>query len=145
MKWLTPFAALGAVAVLVAAGGSSRHMTAPLRQQIAAVARRTAHSLNDSSPLTAVRVYGPASYRAVLKASDGTTTTNRRKGRFYVIVLRGRFVCAWCPRPPGAQSPHGSIVTRIWSPNGHGGGFGIRSKLPASLSRLGSPTLVRIG
>ena len=143
MKVLAGVVALVSV-VLVAAGGSSHRMSAPLRQRIAEVARRTAHSLEDSSPLTTVRVYGPASYRAVLKAFDGTTTTNRRKGHFYVIVLTGRFVCAWCPRPPGAQSPHGSIVTRIWSPDGHGGGFGIRRKLPASLSQLGRPTLVRL-
>jgi hypothetical protein len=127
--------------VLVAAGGSSHRLTAPLRQRIAAVARRTAHSLDDSSPSTAARVYGPASYRAALKASDGATTTNRRQGRFYVIVLHGRFVCAWCPRPPGAHSP---IATRIWSATGHGGGFGIRSKLPASLSQLGRPTLISL-
>lgn len=144
MKWLALCAALLAVAVLVAAGGGSPRMSASLQQRIAVVARRTAHSLDDSSPLTAVRVYGPASYRSVLHASDGTTTTNRRKGRFYVIVLDGRFVCAWCPRPPGAHSPHGSIVTRIWSPTGHGGGFGIRRKVPASLSRLGGPAVVRV-
>jgi hypothetical protein len=144
MKWLMGCAALVSAAVLVAAGGSSHHMTAHLRQRIAVVARRTARSLDDSSRLKAAWVYGPASYRAVLHASDGTTTTNRRKGHFYVIVLHGRFVCAWCPRPPGAQSPHGSIVTRIWSPDGHGGGFGMRSKIPASLSRLGRPTLISL-
>ena len=144
MKVLAGVAALLSVGVLVAAGGSSQRMSASLRQRIAAVAHRTAHSLEDSSRLTTARVYGPASYRAVLKASDGTTTTNHRKGRFYVIVLHGRFVCSWCPRPPGAQSPHGSIATRIWSPDGHGGGFGIRRKLPGSLSQLGSPTLVRL-
>jgi hypothetical protein len=87
--------------MLVAAGGTSHHTTAALRQRIAAVARRTARSLDDSSPLKAVRVYGPASYRAVLNASDRTTTTNRRKGRFYVIVLHGRFVCTWWSTPAG--------------------------------------------
>lgn len=143
MKVLAGVVALVSI-VLMAAGGSSHQLTTPLRQRIAEVARRTAHSLGDSSPVNTVRVYGPASYQAVLKASDGTTTTNRRKGHFYVIVLQGRFVCKWCPRPPGARSPHGSIVTRIWSPDGHGGGFGIRRKLPGSLSQLGRPTLVRL-
>ena len=143
MKVLAGIVALGSV-VLVAAGGSSPHLSTPLRQRIAEVAHRTAHSLGDSSPLTTARVYGPASYRAILKASDGTATTNSPIGHFYVIVLRGRFVCTWCPRPPGAQSPHGSIVTRIWSPDGHGGGFGIRRKLPASLSQLGRPATVRL-
>lgn len=143
MKVLAGVAALVSIA-LVAAGGSGRPMTAALRQQIAAVARTTAPALDDSSPVKTVWAYGPASYRAVLNASDGTTTTNRKKGRFYVIVLRGRFVCPSCPRPPGGQSPHGSIATRIWSPNGHGGGFGIRRKLPGSLSRLGRPTLIRV-
>jgi hypothetical protein len=142
MKVLVAAAALASVAVLVAAGGSSRHLSAPIREQIAGVARRTAHSLGDSVGLKAARVYGPASYRAAVQAADGATTTNRKQGRFYVIVLRGDFVCSWCPLPPGAQSPHGSIATRIWSATGHGGGLGIRRKLPASLSRLGKPTRI---
>lgn len=142
VKVLAAVAALASIAVLVAAGGSSRHMSAPLRERITAVARRTAHSLDDSAALKVASVYGPASYRAAAHAADGTTTTNRKKGRFYVIVLRGRFVCSWCPLPPGAQSPHGSIATKIWSPHGHGGGLGIRRKLPTSLSRLGPPTRI---
>lgn len=143
MKVLTAVAALAAV-VLVAAGGSGPHMTASLRQRIAAVARKTARSLDDSVPTKTARVYGPASYRAALEAADGATTTNRRRGHFYVIVVRGRFTCPWCPRPPGAQSPYGSFLTRIWSPDGRGGGFGIRTKLSASLARLGRPTLVSL-
>ena len=74
-----------------------------------------------------------------MKAVDGVTTTDRKQGWFYVIAVRGHFVCAWCPRPPGGPSPQGSIATRIWSPAGHGGGFGIRKSLPASFSRLGEP------
>jgi hypothetical protein len=145
MKVLIGVAALASVAVLVAAGGSGRRMSAPIRDRLAAVARDTAHSLDDSARLKVANVYGPASHRAVVNAADGGTTTNRKKGRFYVIVLRGHFVCSWCPRPPGARSPHGSVVTRIWSPDGHGGGFGIRRKLPASLSRLGKPTRIAVG
>jgi hypothetical protein len=144
MKVLTGVVALVSVAVLGAGGGSSRHMSAPLRQRIAAVARTTARKLADPSVTTA-QAYGPASYRAVLVASEGVTTTNRRRGRFYLIVLHGRFVCAGCPRPPGAQSPQGSIATRLWSPDGAGGGgFGIRSKLPATISQLGRPTLISL-
>jgi hypothetical protein len=143
MKVLAAVAALAAV-VLVAAGGSGPHLTVSLRQRIAAVTRKTARSLDDSVRAKTASVYGPDSYRAVLKAAGGATTSNRRPGHFYVIVVRGRFTCPWCPRPAGAQSPHGSILTRIWSPDGHGGGFGIRRKLPASLARLGRPTLVSL-
>lgn len=145
MKLLAVVGALASVGVLVAAGGNGRHLSAPIRQQIARVARNTAHSLGDSAALKLARVYGPVSYRAAVQAADGATTANRKKGRFDVLVLRGSFVCSWCPRPPGAASPHGSIVTRIWSPTGHGGGFGIRRKLPASFARLGKPTRIDLG
>ena len=142
MKVLTGVAALASI-VLVAAGGGSHHMSAPLRQRIAVVARRTARSLEDINVKTA-RVYGPTSYRAAMHAWDGTTTPNRRKGPFYLIVLRGRFICAWCPLPRGAHPPYGSFATRLWSPNGGGGGFGVQKKLRASISRLGRPTLISL-
>ena len=150
MKWLIGFPALVSVAVLVAAGGSSRHMNAPLRQRIVAVARRAAHQMDDSAPVKTVLVYGPASYRVALSAfGGGVTTPNQKKGRFYVIAVRGRFVCASCPRPALASgqpgpSPRGSIVTRLWSPTGGGGGIGLSKKLPASMARLGRPARISL-
>jgi hypothetical protein len=144
MKVVTGVAVLVSV-VLVAAGVSAAHpQSSSLRQRMATVARRLAQSLDDSRPAKTARVYGPASYRVALHAFSGGTTPNRRKGRFYVIVVRGRFVCAWCPRPPGAESPQGSIATKLWSPTGHGGGFGLNRKVPGSLSLLGPPIRISL-
>lgn len=142
---LAGVAALASVAVLVAAGGSSSHVGAPVRPQLAAVARRLALVMNDSLPAKTARVYGPVSYERAIKAFEGGTTSQRRPGRYYLVVLRGRFVCAWCPRPEGAKSPRGSLALRVWSPSTGNNGVGLSSKLPTSMSHLGRPTRISLG
>jgi hypothetical protein len=105
--------------------------------------------MDDSRPTKTARVDGPASYAAALKAWGGATTPNRRKGRYYVIVVHGRFVCGWCPRPAAANgraapSPRGSITTRLWSPTTGSNGIGLRTRLPASIARLSRPILISL-
>jgi hypothetical protein len=146
MKLLTAVAALVSVVVLVAAGGGSPRMDAPLRQRLAAVARRLAVVMIDSRPLRTARVYGPASYRAAMRAwSGGATTSNRRSGRYYVVVIRGRFVGPGGIPPVGRHGPlHYSVASRPWSPTTGNGGISLRNKLPATMSRLGRPALISL-
>jgi hypothetical protein len=81
---------------------------------------------------------------------DRATTPNRRKGRYYVIVTRGRFVCkAFCSPPPArngrpAPARHYSIASRPWSPTTGNNGLGLSNKIAASLSELGRPTLISL-
>jgi hypothetical protein len=141
MKVLTGVAALLLVAVLVAAGGGRHRIGPPLRQRLVRVARRLAHEMTGYRPARTVRVYGPASYKAALAAWDGgATTPNGRKGRYYVIVVRGHFVATGF-----AASPSGSVASRLWSPTSGSSGTAFSNKLPASISRLGHPTLIQLG
>ena len=138
MKILAGVAALLSVTVLVAAGGGSRELGAPLRQRLAADALRLARAMGDPRPARTARVYGPASYKAALAAwGGGVTSPDVRKGPYYVIVVRGHFVF------DGAfRSTRGSVATRLWSPTRGNSGTGLGNKLPASMSRLGRPTLI---
>jgi len=138
MNVLTAVAALLSVVVLVGAGGGRRHLSAPLRQRITADALRLARSLGDPRPARTARVYGPASYKTALTAwGGGVTSPNVRKGRYYVIVVRGRFVF-----DGPFRSTSGTVATRLWSPTTGNNGTGLGRKLPASMSRLGRPTLI---
>ena len=140
MKALSGVAALLSVAVLVAAGGSSRFLSAPLRQRIASDALGLARSMGDPRPARTVWVYGPASYQTALAAwGGGITSPNVRKGRYYVIVVRGHFVFNGPFR-----TTMGSVATRLWSPSRGNSGTGLGNKLPASISRLGRPTLIEL-
>ena len=125
----------------VEALGAGHHMTASVQHRIASVARRTARRFDDSRPTKTAEVYGPTSYQVALSAwGGGVTTSNRKQGRYYVIVVRGRFV--W----DSGGSSRGSILTRLWTPDGHGGGgTGLSNKLPASMARLGRPTTIDLG
>jgi hypothetical protein len=106
---------------------ASHHMT--FRQGVVAIARKLAHHM-DYHSVTTAELYGPASYQAAFRAfSNGPTTPDRRKGRFYVVALQG----------------HSEAVWRLWSPDRHGfEATGFRSKLPASLSRLGRPAVITL-
>lgn len=140
MKVLAGVAALLCVLVVVAAGGSTRHMSGSLRQRIVTDARKLAYAMGDSLPVKTAQVYGPASYERALAAwGGGVTSPNVRKGRYYVIVVRGRFNCAG----PFRRSL-GSVATRLWSPTTGNNGTGLGYKLPASTSRLGHPTLISL-
>jgi hypothetical protein len=145
MKGLTGVAVLVAITLGASACTGGHRLSAPLQTRIAALARNSASSLGDASVKTA-QVYGPAPRVALVEASSGervSETAHEPKARFYLIVLRGHFVCKWCTRPPGAQSPHGTIATQIWSPQAAGyGDFGLTDSLPASMSRLGKPTVI---
>jgi hypothetical protein len=140
MKVLTAIAALASVVVLVAAGGGSPRIAAPLRHRLAVAARRLAQAMGDPRPTRTARVYGPASYRTALAAfGGGVTSPNLRRGRYYVIVVQGHFVF------DGAfRSTSGTVASRLWSPTRGNSGLGLGNKLPASMSRLGRPTLIRL-
>jgi hypothetical protein len=140
MKVLTAVAALTSIVVLVAAGGSSPRTSAPLRHRLAAAARRLAQAMGDPRPARTVRVYGPASYSTALAAfGGGVTSPDPRKGRYYVIVVRGHFVF------DGAfRATSGTVARRLWSPTRGDSGLGLGNKLPSSMSRLGRPTLIRL-
>ena len=138
MKLLAGVAALLSVAVLVAAGGSSSHLSPPLRERIASDALRLARAMGDPRPARTARVYGPGSYKTALAAwGGGISSPNVRQGRYYVIVVHGHFVLHGAFR-----STKGSVATRLWSPTRGNSGTGLGNKLPASMSRLGRPTLI---
>jgi hypothetical protein len=140
MKVLSGIAALLSVAALVAAGGSSPHLSAPLRQRIAADALRLSRAMGDSRPARTAQVYGPASYETALASWGGEITTpNARKGPYYVIVVRGHFVFHGPFR-----TTRGLVATRLWSPSRGNSGTALGNKLPASISRLGRPTLIEL-
>jgi hypothetical protein len=93
----------------------------------------------DSSSTQMVEVYGPDSRAALVRASSGEVvaeTARERQARFYLIVLRGHFVCESCSRPPGAKPPRGTIETQVWSPTLGGTDFGLSDRLGAGMPRL---------
>lgn len=124
-----------------------QHLT--FRQKLVTVARTMARNLGDPAVKTA-RLFGPAAYTVALSAfSDGTTTPNRERGRFYVIALHGNFVCTTCG---GAQSGVWHVATTLWTPTGGDTGWGRRAgtgprrhELVASMSRLGRPKRISLG
>jgi hypothetical protein len=125
-----PFVLVACACLVAGCGGSSDQTKARN------VARTMARNFGDPSVRTA-QLYGPASYQVAFSAfSGGPTTPNQRSGRFYVIVLHGRFT--------GDGSTAAPTVSRLWSPTGHGGGTGFRRDLPASMSRLGRPTVISL-
>jgi hypothetical protein len=147
MKSLTCIAVLAAITLGASACSSSHRLSARLQEQIAAMAREKAVSLGDASVKTA-QVYGPASHVALVEASTGqrvSESAHEPKGRFYLIVLHGHFVCHGCTHLT-AESPRGTIATQVWSPTVPGyGDFGLMHSLPASMSRLGRPAVIRLG
>lgn len=106
---------------------ATHHLT--FHQQVLAIARKLAHHMQYHAVKTA-DLYGPASYQAAFRASsNGPTTTDRRKGRFYIIALQG----------------HTEAIWRLWSPSQHHfEATGFRRRLPATLAQLGSPTLIKL-
>ena len=124
---------------------SSDRLPKRLLRRITAEARRLTDRLGDSSVKSA-EVYGPRSRLTLVKASSTDwerTTAAERKG-FYLIVVRGHFVCNACSIPPGAKPPSGTIGTDIWSLREGGTDFGLDDGLPAAVSRLGTPTVIRL-
>ena len=129
-------------------GGSTGGQTLPasLVKQIAAVARNTSGTyLGDASVKTA-EVYGPASYLTIEKASNRAFASGGSlQGDFYLIVLRGHFVCN-CPTPPGGQTPRARIATVVWSPTRKENAteFALARRLPRTMSRLGKATVISV-
>lgn len=92
-----------------------------------------------------VKVFGPGSRRALVKASSGDLVQKiaaERKG-FYVIVLHGHFVAG--SHPAGTKAPRGAVETQVWSVKEGVTDTGISNRLPAAVYRLKGPTLVAIG
>jgi hypothetical protein len=143
MKVVLGIAALVAVGVLVAAGGSSSLTGASLRQRMAVAARRLTLAMDDALPAKTAQVYGPAPYPVALHAwNDNASPPRRQRGTWYVIVVHGRFVWHGPFRPS-----RGSFAARLWSPapSNSGIGFsGLSSKLPAMLARLGRPIVISL-
>ena len=125
---------------------SENHLPRPLVSRIAAEARRLTRGLGDSSVKTA-EVYGPRSRIALVRASSRAweRTTARERTGFYLIVVRGHFVCHSCSVPAGGKAPRGTIAADIWSRTEGGTDFGLSRRLPAAMSRLGSPTVISLG
>jgi hypothetical protein len=100
--------------------------------------------MNDSRSLSTARVYGPASYQAAMKAWSGGPTTRNRPGRYYVVVICGRFTGPGGQPPVGHAPLHYSVALRPWSPSTGNNGIGLRNKLPRSMSQLGRPALISL-
>lgn len=64
--------------------------------------------------------------------------------RFYLIVLRGHFICRDCSVAPGAKPPRGTIATLVWPPTEGGTDSGISDRLAAGMSRLGRPVTISL-
>jgi hypothetical protein len=141
MKVLTGVVVVVSAGVLVAAGGSGRRTSAPLKHRFALPARRLALAMNDSLPARTAKVYGPASYRVALHAWSATARAPRSpRGHWYVIVIRGHFV--W--NGP-FRSSRGSFAARLWSAGAGNSGIGysgVSRALPAAMSRLRGPRLI---
>jgi hypothetical protein len=120
-------------------------LPAPVAKRIAAQGRDLAKSLGDPAVKTA-QVYGPDSRYVLVKASSGDLVEKlaRERRGFYLIVLRGRFVCNSCTGPAGAAPPKGTIATNVWSPTRGGTDFGLSRGLPAAVSGLPGPTVVEL-
>jgi hypothetical protein len=145
MKSVAAAAALSAALLAASGCGGSSHGSASALHRASMVARNIARSLDDPSAKTA-EVFGPASYTALVNASQNVSSTAHRSGSFYLLVLHGRFVCAWCSRPPGGKSPTGRTVTQIWSPAAGRLDLSILHRgLAPSISRLGRPTPISWG
>ena len=131
-------AACGGVKQTAASGS----LPSPLVKQIQAEVLKQAVILGASSAKS-IEVYGPASHVAIERASSpGSVGGTRVAGAWYLIVLRGNF--AWNgPVPPGAKQPHGKIAMEVWSPKtSAGGGYSLGNRLPKTVSRLKSPTVI---
>jgi hypothetical protein len=147
MERLIGVAVLLAITLLAAACNGGHRLSAPLQKRIAAMVREKAGSLGDPTVKTA-QVYGPATRVALLEASLGqgvSESPHKRRAGFYLIVLHGHFVCRGCPHLR-APSPRGTIATQLWSPTVAAYGvFSLGDRLPASMSRLGKPTVISLG
>lgn len=149
MHRLAAIALAGSLA-LAAAGcgggsGDGHALPAPLVKQLTAVARSSARSFfGDPSPQTA-EVYGPASYEAIEASDPASPGRSALPGDFYLIVLRGHFVCN-CPVPPGGAPPRGTVATVVWSPTKQRGvtDYGLARRPPRPAARLGKPTVISL-
>jgi hypothetical protein len=145
MGRLIGVAVLVAITLVASACSGGHHLSAHLQKQIAAMTRKETASLGDSSVKTA-QVYGPAPAIALDEATSGhriSASAQEPKGRFYLIVLPGHFVCHTCSHLNRGPPPHGTIATQVWSPTVPAyGDFGLRHSLPASMSRLEKPTVI---
>jgi hypothetical protein len=106
--------------------------------------RRTQGSGHKPATLTA-EVYGPASRKALVRASSGAwilESAREHKERFYLIVLHGHFVAG--SHPAGTKAPQGTIETQVWSPKAGVTDTGISDRLPAAVSRLHRLTAITL-
>jgi hypothetical protein len=125
---------------------SGTRLSKLLHKEIAAMVRASRNPADQTS-VTRVEVYGPASRLALVRASSGSWVSEspgERKAPFYLIVLYGKFVCASCSVPPGAEAPRGTIETNVWSPTIGGTDFGIGDRLPTWVSRLPRLAVIRV-
>lgn len=145
------FAAAVASSAVWIGSASARRATAEglpasVQKRIAAQARRTARFLSDPTVATAT-VFGPSSRVALVRAASGDLvreTARQRRERFYLIVLRGHFVCRTCSAPPGGKLPRGRIATLVWTPSQGVTDLGVSNRLRPSISHLGTPTILNL-
>src|SRR5579875_916581 len=106
----------------------------------------TAISAATASSKASAALGGAASRYLLVKASSGDLVqkTARERMGFYLIVLRGHFVCHSCTGPAGAKPLRGTIATDVWSPTTGGTDFSLSDRLPAAISRLRGPTVVTL-
>jgi outer membrane murein-binding lipoprotein Lpp len=144
MNRLACVAVVVAITLLASGCTNSHRLSAPLQKRIAAAARERAAALGDASVKT-VQVYGPAPYAAIEEASSAGRGVDEPKGRFYLLVLHGHFVCHSCAGVLGGRPPRGTIARFTWSPTTAGYEiFGLGQSLPASITRLGNPTVISL-
>ena len=143
MKRLTLVGLVLFVALACAAcgGGGTRaaarsHALPPsLVKQIQAAVRKPSPISGILSTKT-VEVYGPASHRALERASSGSSESLHYSGDWYLIVRRGHFA-GNLPVPPGAKEPKARIAMQVWSPKATAGqAFSFANRLPAAVTRL---------
>jgi hypothetical protein len=136
----TALAAWGLVTVASATG--SRAHTLPVAQLVS-LGRGMATGLADRHVKTAL-VIATTKNAAENATTPGAVPPDPANPRAYLIVIRGRFVCQACSRPPGAKPPRGRVAYDIWVPGVGVSDFGLQSRMPRRLRRLGRIVTMRL-
>lgn len=143
MRWgmkrgLIDAALLVAITVAVSGCGGSRRLPAPLLKFIRS---------GDNKDVTGktAAVYGPGSRWAIEQAAMGDLLPKNAAERsgFYLIVLHGHFESGG---GVGGTKPrrHYKLLENVWSAKEGVTDLGVTDRLPATMARLGRPTLVAL-
>lgn len=146
MRLVGRTALLAAIALSASACGGSHgvatkkahlHFPSTLSTSLVSYVRTVVKSSDGT--VSSVDVYGPGSRAGLVKASSGDVVVESAKEkamRFYLVVLKGSFVCTGCSGPAGSKPPHGTVETYVWSAEESGTDYGIGNSAGPGVSQL---------